>query len=122
MRRSGGRYFVYGDTEKVVVARFKGPLVRADLPILSAWPGYRGLTRPQVGEVWGKLTGIEDVVKDGLALETPDLEGSGRRRGWVWDRKFEREIAVSATSPNMRGYERIRVIAVTVQPKHRRTI
>ena len=39
--------------------------------------------------------------EDGLTLITPDLEDSGRRRGWVWDREFEGEAALAATRPDV---------------------
>ena len=41
------------------------------------------------------------MVKDGLTLETPDLEETGRRGGWVRYREFERVVAVAATRPDM---------------------
>ena len=41
------------------------------------------------------------MVEDGLALKTSDLKESGRWRGLVWYREFEREIAVAATSPDV---------------------
>ena len=47
---------------------------------------------------------IEGVVEDGLTLKTSDLKEGGRWRGWVWYRKFEREIAVAATSPDVRDH------------------
>ena len=47
------------------------------------------------------MAGIEGVVKDGLTLVTPDLEESGRWRGWVWDREFEGKIASATTGPDV---------------------
>jgi len=44
------------------------------------------------------------MVEDTLTLKTPDLEESGRRRGWVWDREFEKEVALVATCPDVRDH------------------
>ena len=41
------------------------------------------------------------MTEDGLTLVTPDLEDSGRRGGWIWDREFEGEAALAATRPDV---------------------